>query len=188
MNNYSPITELIVEPLHKKIFNNYKINNLAFGQMAFILSIITYYYYYYNMIERSSVLYLLSYFLYYKFAKDNTNKHNDTLCNILYFGINIIFILTIFYLNNLNISTMIIITILICITFISFCIRKSDNIVLKQNNKYINNWNNLIYNVSNNLYPNKSDNTMNYHSTNFWRLFDSTFLSLVIYILLNYKL
>lgn len=201
MNINSPITELIIEPFQKKLFNNFKINNLAFGELAIIFSIFAIYYYYNNIKERSSFLYLISYMLFYRFVKLNTQTtdldgtspalENNTLSNIgdiLYFAINIIIMITIFSFNDLNLSTMIIITTLICITFLSFCIRKSHNKKDKVvGNKYVNNWINLVYNVSNNLYPNKFDNTMNYHTTNFWKIFDFSFFSFIIYILLNYK-
>jgi hypothetical protein len=193
MNINSPITELIVEPFQKKLFNSYKINNIAFGELALIFSIFAFYYYYNDMKERASLLYLVSYILFYKFTQLNTKKENNTLSNIgdiLYFAINIIIMFAIFSLNDLNLSTMIIITISICITFLSFCIRKSYNKkdkVLDNSNKYVNNWIDLVYNVSNNLYPNKSDNTMNYHTTNFWKIFDFSFFSLIIYLLLNFK-
>ena len=81
----------------------------------------------------------------------------------------------------------IIITILLCITFLSFCIRDSYNIKKSTNNKYINNWNNFVFSVSNNIYPDKLDDTKKYHITKFWRLFDFSFFSLVVYLLLNYK-
>ena len=196
MNINSPITELIIEPFQKKLFNSYKINNIAFGELALIFSICTYYYYYYNMKERASLLYLISYILFYKFTqlrKQTPALENNTLSNIgdiLYFAINIVIMFAIFSLNDLNLSTMIIITIAICITFLSFCIRKSytkKDKVPDNSNKYVNNWIDLVYNVSNNLYPNNSGNIMNYHTTNFWKIFDFSFFSLIIYLLLNYK-
>ena len=78
MSINSPITELIMEPFYKKLFNNkIKINNLAFGELSIVFIVLSLYYYYNKIIDRSSLLYLVSYILFYKFMKDqkkNTMK------------------------------------------------------------------------------------------------------------------
>jgi len=181
----SPITELIIEPFHKKLFNNKpQINNLAFGELSIVFIIFTLYYYRNGVINRSSLLYLISFILFYTFIKE---LKDTTLADILYFSINIILLLTIYNKNKFNPNTIIIITTLLSLTFISFCIKKSYEEKKLTNNYYINKWDNLVYNVSNSIYPEKLDKTKKYHLLAFWKFFDFSFFSLVIYILLNYE-
>lgn len=192
MNINSPITELIIEPFQEKIFKNYKVNNIIFGELSLLLSLLSIYYYNYGATERASLLYLISYILFYKYSKVDDDIF-ASVRDMIYFSINIIILLEIFYLTNLNTSTVIIITLILCLTLISFCIRKSYNNKntnllsnsLETNNIYIKNWNNFIYNVSNTIYPNNSEDTRKYHTDKFWKIFDYSFFSLLIYLFLN---
>lgn len=179
----SPLTEIIIEPIQKKIFNLLEINSKTFSQIAIMFILFSLYYNFYGQCERSSILYLVSYLCFYSFYKlePNSNKIQEGL--MLYFIFNILFLFKNISKDN-NYS--IIGVILLIATFYSMCIRHKNDINVSEN-KLLNAWSNLLNKTSNNIYPNDSDFLQNYHINNFWKFFDFSLLSLFIFILISYE-
>ena len=179
--NSSPITEYLLEPFDSYIEskNNLKFKNVAFLQLSFIFLSISFYYYHYNMSNRSSFLYLFAYYFFFKFIKNSKNDDIKTISEIAYFMINLLIILYIIEDGNLKLSTNIIIFSIIILTFISYSI-KFDNYV-DSNDKKLNEWKKVIKTTCNIAYP-INDNTKKYHIQNFWKVFDFSTLSFIIFL------
>ena len=92
MNKESPITEFIIDPICKKIFNSIKIKEKGFGQLTLISLVFCVYYLLVDNIDRSSIFYVLSYLFFYIYNKKVYSNDND----MLYFLTNLCIIILVF--------------------------------------------------------------------------------------------
>ena len=121
----SPLTEYIIEPFDSYIEskNNLKYNNFALVQLSFVFLIISFYYYNENMTDRSGILYLLAYYMFFKFIKSIKNKDIKTICEITYFIINSLIIIYIVDDGKYQISTITILFTILLLTYLSYAIK-----------------------------------------------------------------
>ena len=183
MNINSPITEYLIEPFDSYVESKNTLNfkNMAFLQLSFIFLSISFYYYNYNMSNRSSLLYLVAYYFFFKFIKNGPNDDVKTISEIAYFMINLLIVFYIIEDKKLNLSTNIIIFTIIILTFMSYSV-KFDNYIDSKDRK-LNEWKKLIKTTCNVVYP-INDKTKKYHTQNFWRVFDFSTLSFVIFLII----
>ena len=175
MNKESPITEFIIDPICKKIFNSIKIKEKGFGQLTLISLVFCVYYLLVDNIDRSSIFYVLSYLFFYIYNKKVHSNDND----MLYFLTNLSIIILVFKSKNFDISSdyMLLSLIIIILCYLSYCIKTY----------YITNdskWNTMLNNVAICMYPN-NDKTKVYHYNKFWNIFDFSFFSLYVYIIIS---
>jgi hypothetical protein len=184
MNINSPLTQYILEPFDSYIEskNNLKYNNFALIQLSFIFLIISFYYYNEKMTDRSSFLYLFAYFMFYKFIKAMKNKDIKTICEIAYFIINGLIMTYIVEDGKYQISTIVILFTILLLTFIAYTI-KFDN-YNESKDKKLNDWKYIIKSTCDNIYPN-DNKTKNHHTQNFWKVFDFSTLSFIIFLLIS---
>ena len=169
MSNKSPLTEIVVDPICKKISNF--LNYSAIRQLCCIFLTLSLYYYFNDDVQKSSILYLL-YFLCSNclLLENNKYKLNYILINIFY----ILFILS----NNSCKSNLILISLLVSsLCIISNSITSIDNIKDNHLKKF-------STNISKSIYP-TNDSTKKHHINNFWVIFDFTLFSLFVFILMN---
>ena len=171
MSNKSPLTEIIVDPICKKIFNNLNFNGI--NQLCFIFLLASIYYIINDNSSRSSILYLLFFFCFNCISSPN----NDI--NLFYFLINLLY--QIYILRQVNFkSDIVLISIVISILCTcSYAITKN----FENGNSP---WDNFVNKVSTCIYP-KNDETKKYHISNFWKIFDFSFYSLFIFVIINIK-
>jgi len=180
----SPLTEYIIEPFDSYIEskNNLKYNNFALVQLSFVFLIISFYYYNENMTDRSGILYLLAYYMFFKFIKSIKNKDIKTICEITYFIINSLIIIYIVDDGKYQISTITILFTILLLTYLSYAI-KFNNYSQSNDNK-LNDWKYILKSTCNTIYP-SNDNTKKYHINKFWKVFDFSTLSFIIFLLIN---
>lgn len=167
----SPLTEIIVDPICKKIFNNININGIK--QLTFIFLLTSIYFIIHNKLQKSSILYLL-YFLFFNCI---SSKNKDINIYMYYFIINLCYIIFTVRKHDVN-SNIIILSIIMIVTYlISFSVR---NYISSGNTL----WSQYINKIGLSIYPN-NDETKKYHIANFWKLFDSSLFSLFIFVLIN---
>lgn len=176
MERNSPISEFIMSPICQKIFNKIDINNNILLQISFIFYFISIYYLLNNDIEKASLIYLISFIPYYEFEKKYKINQDYNLTFLL---INLFIVFIISKKKNFNNLFVFPIIFILLIIFISFSLKCSSNL-----KKKISKFDNLIHNISSKIYPN-DDNTKIYHFNNFWNLFDFSFLTLFIYVLIS---
>tara|TARA_B100000424_G_C22766844_1_gene413166 strand:- start:167 stop:706 length:540 start_codon:yes stop_codon:yes gene_type:complete len=175
MNNCrkSPLTEIIVDPICNKIFNNFNLDLiLQFCIMFFTLSV---YYLLNNSYEKSSIFYLIAFIFFNCLSKNTQNKD----INKMYFLVNIFFQLYIFFSNKLQPSIVLLSLIISILSILSFSI-------INYSNNFDHNLKKITDKLALLIYPN-NDKTKNYHINNFWNIFDFSFFSLFIFILINKK-
>lgn len=173
MERNSPISEFIMNPICKKIFNKKNINYNVLLQTSFIFYFISIYYLINNNVEKASLIYLLSFIPYYEFEKYNKDF------NIIFLLINLFIIAILFKKKNFNNTFIFPLLFIILIVLISFAIKSSKN-KNKKNLKL----DKLAHQLCLKIYPN-DDNTKIYHFNNFWNLFDFSFLTILIYTLIS---
>ena len=183
MNYNSPITEFVVEPFDvysdsKKSLN---CNNIALLQISFLLLSLSFYYFYQNMNNRSGMLYIIAYLIFYKFLKHVDNKDVKFISEISYFLINCIFILFVLSDKNYNNNSMVFMTLVIFLTFISFTLKFDNNVEFET--QKLNDISSIFKIASNNIYPNDSK-LKDYHIHKFWKIFDLSTLSFIIFLFL----
>ena len=173
MSNKSPLTEIIVDPICKKIFNNLNFNGIM--QLGFIFLLASIYYIINENSSKSSVIYLLFFFCWNCISSSSQN--NDI--TLFYFLINLLY--QIYILRQVNFkSDIVIISLIISVLCIcSYSITRN----LEKNNSP---WDNFVNKVNKSIYP-KNDETKKYHINNFWKIFDFSFFSLFIFVLINIK-
>ena len=173
MSNKSPLTEIIVDPICKKIFNNLNFNGIM--QLGFIFLLASIYYIINENSSKSSVIYLLFFFCWNCISSSSQN--NDI--TLFYFLINLLY--QIYILRQVNFkSDIVIISLTISVLCIcSYSITRN----LEKNNSP---WDNFVNKVNKSIYP-KNDETKKYHINNFWKIFDFSFFSLFIFVLINIK-
>ena len=171
MERNSPVSEFIMNPICKKIFN--KINNFnVLLQTSFIFYFISIYYLINNDIEKASLIYLLSFIPYYEYE-----KHNQDF-NIIFLLINLFIIGILSKKKNFNITFIFPVFFIILIILVSFSIKYYGK------NKNTLKLDKLANQLCLKIYPN-DDNTKIYHFNNFWNLFDFSFLTILIYTLIS---
>ena len=191
MSINSPLTEYFIEPFDSYLEskNNLKYNKFALAQLSFIFLIISFYYYNQNLVDRSSVIYLIAYYMFYKFTKSNNlkgsiNEDIKTISDITYFIINTFIIIYIIDSANYPISTIIILFTVLILTFLSYAIKFNN---FKQSeNKKLNDWKRVLNTTCKSMYP-KNDSTKRYHVNKFWKVFDFSTLSFIIFLLISQK-
>ena len=144
MDYKSPLTEFIIEPFDSYLDskNNLNCDNIALLQISFVLLTLSFYYFYENMNDRSGLLYLGSFILFYKFLKNVKSNDIKLMSELGYFLISCILIMFIINDKKYNDNYLAIIAIIIFLTFISF-ILKLDNTVNYQTPK-LNELNNIF--------------------------------------------
>lgn len=190
----SPLTEYIIEPFDSYIEskNNLKYNKFALIQLSFMFLIISFYYYTENMTDKSGILYILAYFMFYKFikslknvkgSKNKTSLENiKSICEITYFIINSFIIIYILDDGNYQLSTIVILLTILLLTYLSYAI-KFNNYSDSNDNK-LNDWKYILKTTCNTIYP-SDDKTKKYHINKFWKVFDFSTLSFIIFLLIN---
>lgn len=171
MERNSPVSEFIMNPICKKIFN--KINNFnVLLQTSFIFYFISIYYLINNDIEKASLVYLLSFIPYYEYE-----KHNQDF-NIIFLLINLFIIGILSKKKNFNITFIFPVFFILLIILVSFSIKYYGK------NKNTLKLDKLANKLCLKIYPN-DDNTKTYHFNNFWNLFDFSFLTILVYTLIS---
>ena len=174
MERNSPVSEFIMNPICQKIFNKVNINKNILLQISLIFYFISIYYLLNNDIEKASIIYLISFIPYYEFE----NTHNEKDYNLIFLLINLFIIFIISKKKDFNNAFVLPVTFILTIIFLSFSLKCAST------KKKISKFDNLLNNISSKIYPN-NDNTKIYHFNNFWNLFDFSFLTLFIYVLIS---
>ena len=184
MNHKSPITKYIIEPFDQFVNNKniIKYNNLELLQTSFFVLSLAIYYYFENMNERAGCLYFLCYFIYYKYLKLLKNNDLKFVSELSYFVVNIFIVTYILQNSQYDISTSIIILTFLLLTFISYTLQ-FNNTQLSEDKK-INDWKLLLNQTCKNIYPN-NDITKKHHIDKFWKVFDFSTLSFIIFLLIS---
>lgn len=173
MSSKSPLTEIIVDPICKKIFNNLKFNGIK--QLCFIFLIVSIYYLINDNPQKSSLIYLLYFFCFNCLSQLTPN--NDI--NLYFFLINICY--QIYILRKINFkSNMVLISIMI--SLLSLCSYSVNRYLEKESSM----WDKIINNIGLSIYP-RNDETKKYHLNKFWKIFDFSLYSLFIFVLINIK-
>ncbi len=184
MEYKSPLTQYVIEPFDSYLEskNNLNCDNIALLQISFVLMTLSFYYFNENMNDRSGLLYLGSFILFYKFLKKLDNNDIKLISELGYFLINCI--LVVFIINNkkYNDNYLAIIGIVILLTFISFILKLDTTI--KYNSPKLAQINNIFKITANNIYPNDKK-TKQYHMHKFWRVFDLSTLSFITFLFLS---
>tara|TARA_B100000902_G_C27319999_1_gene923742 strand:- start:5462 stop:6046 length:585 start_codon:yes stop_codon:yes gene_type:complete len=191
MSINSPLTEYFIEPFDSYLEskNNLKYNKFALVQLSFIFLIISFYYHNTGFVDRSGLIYLLAYYMFYKFTKSNklkgsVNEDIKTISDITYFIINTFIIIYIIDSTNYPISTIIILFTILILTFLSYAIKFNN---FKQSeNKKLNDWKHVLKTTCKSMYPN-NDSTKKHHVNKFWKVFDFSTLSFIIFLLISQK-
>ena len=183
MDYKSPLTQYVIEPFDSYLDskNNLNCDNIALLQISFVLMTLSFYYYNESMNERSGLLYLGSFILFYKFLKNVNNKDIKLISELGYFLINCILIILIIN-QKYNDNYLAIIGIVILLTFISYVLKLDTK--TKYSNEKLNELNQIFKVTSNNLYPNDSK-VKKYHIHKFWRVFDLSTLSFIVFLFLS---
>ena len=188
----SPLTEYFIEPFDSYIEskNNLKYNKFALAQLSFIFLIISFYYHNTGFVDRSGLIYLLAYYMFYKFTKSFNNLKGSaiedikTISDITYFIINTFIIIYIIDSANYPLSTIIILFTILLLTFLSYSIKFNN---FKQSeNKKLNDWKYVLKTTCKKLYP-SNDKTKKHHINKFWKVFDFSTLSFIIFLLISQK-
>ena len=184
MEYKSPLTQYVIEPFDSYLEskNNLNCDNIALLQISFVLMTLSFYYFNENLNDRSGLLYLGSFILFYKFLKNINNKDIKLISELGYFLINCILVVFIVNDKKYNDNYLAIIGIMILLTFISFVLKLDTNI--KYNNPKLSQLNNILKITANNIYPNDKK-TKQYHIHKFWRVFDISTLSFITFLFLS---
>ena len=144
------------------------------------------------MTDKSGILYILAYFMFYKFikslknvkgSKNKTSLENiKSICEITYFIINSFIIIYILDDGNYQLSTIVILLTILLLTYLSYAIKFSN--YSDSNDNKLNDWKYILKTTCNTIYP-SDDKTKKYHINKFWKVFDFSTLSFIIFLLIN---
>lgn len=183
MSLNSPITNYIVEPFNKNIIKKHiNFNNHLFIQISVLLLILSIYYLFEDQKNRSSLLYILSYFFFYKFS-NLLNKKSDIklIYDITYLLINVFLVIYVSYEKKYTPGTTIFLYLIIILTLISFALKINK---FKSKNKKLNKVKNFLIKSCKKIYPDNGT-TKKYHMQNFWNIFDFSTFSFIILLVIN---
>lgn len=184
MDYKSPLTQYVIEPFDSYLDskNNLNCDNMALLQISFVLMTLSFYYFNENMNDRSGLLYLGSFILFYKFLKNVKNNDLKLISELGYFLISCILIIFVINDKKYNDNYLAVIGIIILFTFISFVLKLDTSTIY--NTPKLNELNNIFKITSNSIYPN-DNKTKIYHINKFWKVFDLSTLSFIIFLFLS---